>query len=197
MLSLIRKISSARQSTETLRKKDDNEVNADNTSREEEVDGTTYDPDADPRDPERYYTFPHFAEEKQEIPGRTDDDNQVNDERAPILPQTPKSKPKTTPSSTEPASPPFWPISPVPKRLHKSNPSNPTAPRMQRRATTNLTPSQPLPVREKPARRASAQVPESVKEVHSPTREQKQQRKVSVQNQGVLKKDGGRRVTGS
>ncbi|CAD0048825.1 unnamed protein product, partial [Aureobasidium pullulans] len=140
--------------------------------------------------------FPTFCR-RQEIPGRTDDDNQVNDERTPIPPQTPKSKPKTTPSSTEPASPPFWPISPVPKRLHKSNPSNPTAPRMQRRATTNLTPSQPLPVREKPARRASAQVPESVKEVHSPTREQKQQRRVSVQNQGVLKKDGGRRVTGS
>ncbi|THY11436.1 hypothetical protein D6D01_08915 [Aureobasidium pullulans] len=197
MLSLIRKISSARQSTETLRKKDDNEVNADNTNREEEVDGTTYDPDADPRDPERYYTFPHFAEEKQETSSHTDDENQVNDERTPILPQTPKSKPKTTPWNTEPASPPFWPISPIPKRLHNSNPSIPAAPKMQRRATTNLTPSQPLPIRERPARRASAQVLERAKEVHSPTREQKQQRKVSAYDKKPSKRDGERRVTGN
>jgi septal ring factor EnvC (AmiA/AmiB activator) len=65
MFSLIRKISNSQQpkedNMEQQAKTDDEDTHE--AKQQEEVDGTTYDPRADPRDPGRYYTFPHFAEE--------------------------------------------------------------------------------------------------------------------------------------
>ncbi|KAK6004948.1 hypothetical protein QM012_007727 [Aureobasidium pullulans] len=113
--------------------------------QQEEADGTSYDPDADPRDPGRYYTFPHFAEDKPEDqntdtpeqePGTPKVDPQAS-HRNPGLSQTDNDQissnssfdqpsitthttpiPKSTsPSSTEAVSPPFWPTSPVSKQL--------------------------------------------------------------------------------
>jgi hypothetical protein len=65
MFSLIRKISNSQQPKDDM----DQQAKADDVGdkredeQQEEVDGTSYDPDADPRDPGSYYTFPHFAEE--------------------------------------------------------------------------------------------------------------------------------------
>lgn len=65
MFSLIRKISNSQQPKDNMeqpaRTNDAKDKHED--KQKEEVDGTTYDPGADPRDPGRYYTFPHFAEE--------------------------------------------------------------------------------------------------------------------------------------
>ena len=69
MFSLIRKISSSQHASGTIAEQpksdgdDDKHESEPQEQQQEEVDGTSYDPDADPRDPGRYYTFPHFAEE--------------------------------------------------------------------------------------------------------------------------------------
>jgi hypothetical protein len=65
MFSLIRKISNSQHPKEDnmTEQAETGDIDKHEDKQEEEVDGTTYDPDADPRDPERYYTFPHFAEE--------------------------------------------------------------------------------------------------------------------------------------
>lgn len=69
MFSLIRKISSSQHARDNMAeqsKRDDDDDKHESEQQEqqqEEVDGTSYDPNADPRDPGRYYTFPHFAEE--------------------------------------------------------------------------------------------------------------------------------------
>jgi hypothetical protein len=67
MFSLIRKISSQQQkdNMEQQTTTDDNETKHEEQQQQqqEEVDGTSYDPHADPRDPGSYYTFPHFADE--------------------------------------------------------------------------------------------------------------------------------------
>lgn len=66
MLSLIRKISSSQHTQDNMTEqqaKDDGNDDKHEDQQQQEVDGTSYDPDADPRDPGRYYTFPHFAEE--------------------------------------------------------------------------------------------------------------------------------------
>ena len=65
MFSLIRKISGSQHTRDdmTEQAKDDGDDDKHETKQQEEVDGTSYDPDADPRDPGSYYTFPHFAEE--------------------------------------------------------------------------------------------------------------------------------------
>lgn len=61
MLSLIRKYSGAQQQRQTPDKTTEEEAKdgkKEQKEEEEEVDGTTYDPNADPRDPDKYYTFP-------------------------------------------------------------------------------------------------------------------------------------------
>jgi hypothetical protein len=65
MFSLIRKISSSQHSKDNMTEqaKSDNVDDKYEGEQQEEVDGTSYDPDVDPRDPGSYYTFPHFAEE--------------------------------------------------------------------------------------------------------------------------------------
>lgn len=65
MFSLIRKISSSQHTQDNMPEQTQAEGNDDKHENEQQqdIDGTSYDPDADPRDPERYYTFPHFAEE--------------------------------------------------------------------------------------------------------------------------------------
>jgi hypothetical protein len=67
MFSLIRKISSSQHPRGNMAEQssddDDKHESEQQEQQQEEVDGTSYDPDADPRDPGRYYTFPHFAEE--------------------------------------------------------------------------------------------------------------------------------------
>ena len=66
MFSLIRKISSSQHPKDNMTEQTKTEDAVDkheDEQQKEEVDGTSYDPDADPRDPGRYYTFPRFAEE--------------------------------------------------------------------------------------------------------------------------------------
>lgn len=65
MFSLIRKISSSQHTKDdmTEQTEDSGSNYKHEDEQHQEVDGTSYDPDADPRDPGRYYTFPHFAEE--------------------------------------------------------------------------------------------------------------------------------------
>lgn len=66
MFSLIRKISCSQHTRDDMTdhaKDDDGGDDKHENEQQREVDGTSYDPDADPRDPRRYYTFPHFAEE--------------------------------------------------------------------------------------------------------------------------------------
>lgn len=65
MFSLIRKISSSQHPKDNMTEqtKPDDVDDKHEDEQQEEVDGTSYDPDADPRDPGRYYTFPQFAEE--------------------------------------------------------------------------------------------------------------------------------------
>lgn len=70
MFSLIRKISSSQHNKDNMAEQSktgsndhDKHESEQQEQQQEEVDGTSYDPDADPRNPERYYTFPHFAEE--------------------------------------------------------------------------------------------------------------------------------------
>ena len=66
MFSLIRKISSSQHTKDDMIEQTEDSGSNDKHEDEQqhqEVDGTSYDPDADPRDPGRYYTFPHFAEE--------------------------------------------------------------------------------------------------------------------------------------
>jgi hypothetical protein len=65
MFSLIRKISNSQQPKDDMEQqaKPDDVKDKHEDKQQEEVDGTSYDPDADSRDPGSYYTFPHFAEE--------------------------------------------------------------------------------------------------------------------------------------
>ncbi|CAD0081560.1 unnamed protein product [Aureobasidium vineae] len=66
MFSLIRKISSSQHPSNNMPEHSTQENDTkqeEQEQQEEHVDGTSYDPDADPRDPGRYYTFPRFAEE--------------------------------------------------------------------------------------------------------------------------------------
>ncbi|KEQ60356.1 uncharacterized protein M437DRAFT_86822 [Aureobasidium melanogenum CBS 110374] len=147
--------------------------------QQEEVDGTSFDPNADPRDPGRYYTFPHFAEEKREedtIPSGPDTPNRQpgtldHDPKAPnrspgtsqdsTTTQTTPIPRSTSPSNAEAASPPFWPTSPSPlsKRLRPKPPSIPSPSVLQRRATTTSQASSPQVSRiQLLERRASAQV---------------------------------------
>lgn len=73
MFSLIRKISTSQYPRGNMAKQskghgdddddDDKHESEQQEQQQEQVDGISYDPDADPRDPGRYYTFPHFAEE--------------------------------------------------------------------------------------------------------------------------------------
>lgn len=66
MFSFIRKISSSQHPDSNMVEHFDNDDKHESEQQEQqqqEVDGTSYDPNADPRDPGRYYTFPHFAEE--------------------------------------------------------------------------------------------------------------------------------------
>lgn len=70
MFSLIRKISNSQHTKDNMAEQsktgsngDDKNESEQQEQQQEEVDGTSYDPNADPRDPGRYYTFPHFAEE--------------------------------------------------------------------------------------------------------------------------------------
>jgi hypothetical protein len=64
MFSLIRKISSQQHKDNmTEDAKTDVDDKQEDQQQQEEVDGTSYDPHADPRDPGSYYTFPHFADE--------------------------------------------------------------------------------------------------------------------------------------
>lgn len=66
MFSLIRKISNSQHANDNMPEQssdDDKHESQQQEQQQEEVDGTSYDPHADPRDPGRYYTFPHFAEE--------------------------------------------------------------------------------------------------------------------------------------
>jgi hypothetical protein len=65
MLSLIRKISTSQQPKDNMdqQAKTDNVEDKHEDNQKEELDGTSYDPHADPRDSGSYYTFPHFAEE--------------------------------------------------------------------------------------------------------------------------------------
>jgi hypothetical protein len=69
MFSLIRKISSQQHKdnmTEDAKTDDETkqEEQQQQQQQQEEVDGTSYDPHADPRDPGSYYTFPHFADDE-------------------------------------------------------------------------------------------------------------------------------------
>jgi hypothetical protein len=63
--SLIRKISNSQQPKDDMEQQATTDDVGDKREdkQQEEVDGTSYDPDADPRDPGSYYSFPHFAEE--------------------------------------------------------------------------------------------------------------------------------------
>jgi hypothetical protein len=64
MFSLIRKISSQQHKNNmTEDAKTDVDDKQEDQQQQEEVDGKSYDPHADPRDPGSYYTFPHFADE--------------------------------------------------------------------------------------------------------------------------------------
>jgi hypothetical protein len=65
MFSLVRKISSQQHKDNmTEDAKTDDETKHKDQQQQEEVDGTSYDPHADPRDPGSYYTFPHFADDE-------------------------------------------------------------------------------------------------------------------------------------
>ncbi|KAG9962462.1 hypothetical protein KCU61_g4502, partial [Aureobasidium melanogenum] len=194
MFSLIRKISSSQHPrgnrAEQSGNDDDKHESEQQEQQREEVDSTSYDPDADPRDPGRYYTFPHFAEEKREVdatqqgpdtperdlgtldhdpqaphrnPGtsqeeETNDQDSLKSQNYTTTQTTPIPK-STSPSSAEAASPPFWPTSPLSKRLRPQTSSpSPSPPLLQRRSTTTSQPSSPQVSRVQPARRASAQV---------------------------------------
>jgi hypothetical protein len=65
MFSLIRKISNSQHFKDNMTEqaKIDDVDDKHEGEQQEQVDGTSYDPGADPRDPGRYYTFPQFAEE--------------------------------------------------------------------------------------------------------------------------------------
>ncbi|KAG9698776.1 hypothetical protein KCU95_g2399, partial [Aureobasidium melanogenum] len=182
MFSLIRKISSSQSPKINMAEQSSNDDNKQDSEQpeqqQEEVDGTSFDPNADPRDPRRYYTFPHFAEEKREgevsqpgpetpnrQPGTLDHDPKAPN-RSPGTSQdstTTQTTPipgSTSPSGAEAASPPFWPTSPSPlsKRLRpKISSASPSPPVLQRRATTSQ-PSTQISRIQLPERRASAQV---------------------------------------
>ncbi|KAG9830102.1 hypothetical protein KCU98_g13825, partial [Aureobasidium melanogenum] len=188
MFSLIRKISSSQQPRGNMAEQsgndDDKHEFKQQEQQQEEVDGTSYDPDADPRDPGRYYTFPHFAEDRREHqgpgtperdPGTLDHEPQASHRNSGTPPEpndqdsiksqnytTTQTTPiprSTSPSSAEAASPPFWPVSPLSKRLRPQTSSpSPSPPVLQRRSTTTARPSSPQVSRVQPARRASAQV---------------------------------------
>ncbi|KAG9669167.1 hypothetical protein KCU99_g7240, partial [Aureobasidium melanogenum] len=197
MFSLIRKISSSQHPRSNMAERssddDDKHESEQQEQQQEEVDGTSYDPDADPRDPGRYYTFPHFAEDKGEIsatqpghntperdpgtfddelraphgnPGTSQEKEEANDQDSiksqnyttTTTTQTTPIPKSTSPSSAEAASPPFWPTSPLSKRLRPNTSSHsPSPPVLQRRSTTTSQPSSPQVSRVQPARRASAQ----------------------------------------
>ncbi|KAG9601384.1 hypothetical protein KCU77_g6006, partial [Aureobasidium melanogenum] len=192
MFSLIRRISRSEHPRGNMTEQsssEDDKHESEQQEQQQEVDGTSYDPDADPRDPGRYYTFPHFAEDKREgdtsqqgpdtperDPGTLDDEPQAPHQHPDTSPEandqdsiksqnyttttqtTPIPK-STSPSSAEAASPPFWPISPLSKRLRpKTSSPSPSPPVLQRRSTTTSQPSSPQVSRVQPARRASAQV---------------------------------------
>ncbi|KAI5243940.1 hypothetical protein E4T43_04002 [Aureobasidium subglaciale] len=179
MLSLIRKISSSQQTRASTPEQAKENAAGDDTmhqSEQQEEDAL----DVDPRDPERYYTFPHFEDgderhdpgttrkEQQRNPGTSNEDDQVSissakssreqgsytyTTRTTTTATTPTHTPTKTPTSV---SPPFWPISPVPKRL-RSNTNSSSPPLLHRRATTSQSLSPGLPRVQAP-RRSSAQV---------------------------------------
>ncbi|KAI5205073.1 hypothetical protein E4T39_03220 [Aureobasidium subglaciale] len=175
MLSLIRKISSSQQTrASTPEQAKENAAGNDSRHGSEQQEDT---PDVDPRDPERYYTFPHFEEgderhgpgtshEEQRVSSTSNEDDQASVSSAKsshkqgtytytttTTATTPTHTPSKTPTSV---SPPFWPISPVPKRL-RSNANSPGPPLLHRRATTSQSLSPGLPRVQAP-RRSSAQV---------------------------------------
>ncbi|KAG9557047.1 hypothetical protein KCU71_g11032, partial [Aureobasidium melanogenum] len=194
MFALIRKISSSQHPRGNMAEQssdgDDKHESEQQEQQQEEFDGTSCDPDADPRDPGRYYTFPHFAEDKGEIfatqpgpntperdlgtfddelraphrnPGTSQEKEEANDQDSIksqnyTTTQTTPIPKSTSPSSAEAASPPFWPTSPLSKRLRPNTSSpSPSPPVLQRRSTTTSQPSSPQVSRVQPARRASAQ----------------------------------------
>lgn len=65
MFSLIRKISNSQHPKDNMAEQTipDDVDDKHEDGQQEEVDGTSYDPDVDPRDPGSYCTFPQFAEE--------------------------------------------------------------------------------------------------------------------------------------
>ncbi|KAH0287668.1 hypothetical protein KCU62_g5765, partial [Aureobasidium sp. EXF-3399] len=246
LFSLIRKISSSQHTKDdmTEQAKDDGVDDKHEIKQQEDIDGTSYDPDADPRDPGSYYTFPHFVEDKQETettqqsPGTPTQDQEATHQdpgtsarnsncSSPTSASTrqtaqctpiPKSTSPSSPGASDPASPPFWPISPVAKRV-RSKPStpNPSLPSpLQRRSTTTPQPTSPQLSRVQPSRRAIAMTntqyksPSSATKYHSspaarslrsisaaqsPTRrsqQQQQQKRLSAQSQGSPKRDSGK-----
>jgi hypothetical protein len=144
MLSLIRRISIAPSSQPSAT--DVSEQNSDDEAKDitklqqhaqtehQEVDGTAYDPNADPRDPETYYTFPHFTNERLVVPvkqqqkdAKETTSNANSTTRDNIIITTPTKSPSslpntTTTSTSSSSSPPFWPISPqVIRTISRSN----------------------------------------------------------------------------
>ncbi|KAI5251521.1 hypothetical protein E4T42_04167 [Aureobasidium subglaciale] len=178
MLSLIKKISSSQQTRASTPEQAKENAGGDDTRHQSEQQEAAL--DVDPRDPERYYTFPRFEdgderhdpgttrEEQQRDPGTSTEDDQGSvssakssreqgfhtyTTRTTTTATTPTRTPTKIPTSV---SPPFWPISPVPKRL-RSNANSPSPPLLQRRAATSQSLSPDLPRVQAPSR-SSAQV---------------------------------------
>lgn len=112
-------------------------------------------------------SFAHESQAFHQDPGTSQkDNNQASTKSSTNQNYTTTTTTQTTPipkssspSSTEPASPPFWPTSPLSKRLRpKTSSPTPSPPVFQRRSTTCQPPS-PQVSRVQPTRRASAQVP--------------------------------------